>query len=69
VHGVAPVFADAHNAREAGEALQVGEDEDEDFCRNAGQGGHGGGSARAMEREVGWHQFPILSSSAWAVGV
>ena len=69
MHGVAPVFADARNAREAGEALQVGEDDDEDLCRNAGLGGHGGGSARAMEREVGWHQFPVLTSSVWAVGV
>ena len=68
VHGVAPVFADARNAREVGEALQVGEDEDEDLYRDAGQGGHGGGSARAMEREVGWHQFPVLPSSVWAVG-
>ena len=69
VHGVAPVLTDTRNAREVGEALQVGEDEDEDLYRDAGQGGHGGGSAQAMEREVGGDQFPVLPSSMWAVGV
>jgi hypothetical protein len=69
VHGVAPVFADARNAREVSEALQVGEDEDEDLCKDARQGGHGGRSARAMECEVRGDQFPILPSSVWAVGV
>jgi len=51
MHDVAPVFADASNAREVSEALQVDEDEDEDLYRDADQGGHGGGSTRAMERE------------------
>jgi len=69
VHGVAQVFADARNASELGEALQIGEDEDEDLYRDDGQGGHGGGSARAMEREVGGDQFPVLPSSVCVVGV
>ena len=69
VHGVAQVFADARNASELGKALQIGEDEDEDLYRDDGQGGHGGGSARAMEREVGGDQFPVLPSSVCVVGV
>jgi hypothetical protein len=46
-----------------GEAPQVGEDED--LYRDAGQGGHGVGSVRAMEREVGGDQFPVLPSSGY----
>ena len=69
MHGVAPVFADARNAREVDKALQVDEYEDEDLYRDTGQGGHGGGSARVMEREVGEDQFPVLPSSVWEVGV
>jgi len=49
-----------HSTQCNGEAPQVGEDEDEDLYRDAGQGGHGGGSVRAMEREVGGNQFPVL---------
>jgi hypothetical protein len=69
MHRVVPVFADAHNACEVNEALQVHEDEDEDLYRDAGQGGHGRASARAIEREVGRDQFPFLPSSVWAVGL
>ena len=69
MHGVAPVFADARNAREVDKALQVDEYEDEDLYRDAGQGGHGGGSAWTMEREVGGDQFPVLPSSVWVLGV
>jgi hypothetical protein len=38
VHSVALVLTDTRNAREVGEALQVGEDEDEDLYRDVGQG-------------------------------
>jgi hypothetical protein len=38
VHGVALVLTNARNAREVSEALQVGEDEDEDLYKDAGQG-------------------------------
>jgi hypothetical protein len=63
---VAPVFVDACNAREVSEALEVDKDEDEDLYRNAGQRGYGGGSAQAMEREVGEDEFLVLPSSVWA---
>jgi hypothetical protein len=56
-------------AHEVNEALLVDEHEDEDLYRDAGQGGHGGGSARAIECEVGEDQFPVLPSSVWAVGI
>jgi hypothetical protein len=45
------------------EAPQVGEDED--LYKDAGLGGHGGGSERAMEHEVGGDQFPVLPSSGY----
>jgi len=71
VHGLAPAFGDTSDAGEISEALQAGEDYDEDICSDVGHGGHGGsaGRARAVEREVGGDQFQVLGVGGGVMGI